>query len=200
MGEAANASTRSCITCHKLERDLNGKLKHCAHCPTALYCSQTCQKADWKQHKLVCAGKAAPKESHNAGFEVAKAFLGLGKDSGLHNLPEKDVFKQLIDSFRMRCEDEYSFAGNQIGIYNQEDPRVEFKRFLDLAESRPGLLPPWWDIQKRKECERSAVDPANWSNINCAVEKSDIQEHYNNSSMPMQLRILAEKIYGKGVM
>jgi len=39
-----------------------------------------------------------------------------------------------------------------------------------------------------------------WSDINCAVEKSDIQEHYEDGSMPMMLRILGEKIYGRGFM
>jgi splicing suppressor protein 51 len=32
------------------------------------------------------------------------------------------------------------------------------------------------------------------------VEKPDITEHYGNPMMPMQLRILGEKIYGKGFM
>jgi splicing suppressor protein 51 len=193
-------SSRSCTTCHKLETDLGGKLSHCAKCPTTLYCSRECQKADWKQHKSVCGRKQESSGPHNPGFDFAKALLGHSENSGLHNMPEEDVFTQLIDCFRLRCEDEYAFAGNHIGIYNQEDPRREFKRFLNLAESRPDLLPTWWNKQKRQECERLAVDPSGWCDINCAVEKSDIQEHYGNSLMPMQLRVLGEKIYGKGFM
>lgn len=97
-------------------------------------------------------------------------------------------------------EDEYTYGANNIGIYAEENPVPVFKRFLDLAESRTGLLPPWWNAQKRQECERMAVDSNGWSDINCAVEKSDIQEHYNNSTMPMMLRVLGEKIYGRGFM
>lgn len=36
--------------------------------------------------------------------------------------------------------------------------------------------------------------------MNHAVEKSDIVEHYTNPMMPMTLRVLGEKIYGKGFM
>jgi len=40
-------------------------------------------------------------------------------------------------------EDEYAFGANNIGIYAEEDPCPEFKQFLDLAETRAGILPPW---------------------------------------------------------
>lgn len=38
-----------------------------------------------------------------------------------------------------------------------------------------------------------------WSCLNRRAEKSDISQHYGNSLMPMQLRMLGEKIYGRGV-
>ena len=126
--------------------------------------------------------------------------LGLTNDDYLHALPEKEALVQLIDCFRMRMEDDYNFGCNNFGVYAQEDPLPVFKRFLDLAESRSGLLPPWWNANKRRECERLAVDGNEWSDIHCAVEKSDIQEHYNNNTMPMLLRVLGEKIYGRGFM
>lgn len=34
----------------------------------------------------------------------------------------------------------------------------------------------------------------------CAVEKSDIKEHYGDPMMPMTLRILAERVYGRSAM
>lgn len=37
-------------------------------------------------------------------------------------------------------------------------------------------------------------------NIFQATEKSDITEHYGNPTMPMQLRMLREEIYGRGFM
>jgi mitochondrial splicing suppressor protein 51 len=202
---------RSCSTCHVLETEIDNQLKHCAKCPTTLYCSRECQKADWKSHKLVCAGQPKPSssskgttspstESHNPGLHAANAFLGLANNAFLHKLPEKEVFAQLIDCFRMHVEDEYAYGCNNIGIYAGEDPRPAFRGFLDLAEKREGILPGWWNVEKRKECERVAVDEDGWNDINCAVEKSDIMEHYGDNLMPMKLRILGEKIYGKGFM
>lgn len=127
------------------------------------------------------------------------AILGMDKDDYFYKMPEKDVFEQLIDCFRLRCDDEYKFKGDTRGLYAGEDPAKEFKEFLDLAESRNGLLPKWWSEQKRKACEKIASGKG-WSNLRSAVEKSDIQEHYGKPTMPMTLRILGEKIYGKGFM
>lgn len=126
--------------------------------------------------------------------------FGLSNDDFLHDRPEGEVFNLLIDSFRMRVEDEYVYGGNTIGIYNGDNTIPLFKKFLSLAESRQQLLPTWWSPVKRRECERLAVDGSQWSDINCAVGKSDIQDHYNDNLMPMKLRILGEKIYGKGFM
>lgn len=100
----------------------------------------------------------------------------------------------------MRVEDEYVYGTNTIGLYNGDNSLPDFRKFLDLAESRSNLLPPWWNKQKRKECERLAVSKDYWSNINYAVEKDDIVEHYKNPLAPMELRVLGEKIYGRGFM
>jgi mitochondrial splicing suppressor protein 51 len=202
----SSEAVRQCNTCHVLESETDQQLKHCAKCPTTLYCSRDCQKADWKSHKLVCAGQPKPASApaaagaHNPGFHAANSVLGLDKNDYFHKLPEKEAFAQLIDCFRMRVEDECKYGGKNIGIYAGEDPRPAFREFLDLAEKRKGILPAWWSAEKRKKCERMAVDAEGWNDINCAVEKSDIMEHYGNNMMPMTLRVLGEKIYGKGFM
>ncbi|OBT78767.1 hypothetical protein VF21_02521 [Pseudogymnoascus sp. 05NY08] len=209
--EAPQTSTpalSSCSNCNKLQTELPEALKRCSKCQTALYCSLDCQKANWKSHKLTChlPGSAPPPNPtqrsggpHNPGFEAMNHAFGLTNDDFLHNGSEKEVFNLLIDCFRMRVEDEYTFRGNTIGIYNGDKPLPPFKKFLSLAESRQAILPPWWSPEKRRECERLAVNGTE-CNINGAVEKSDIQEHYNDNSMPLKLRILGEKIYGKGFM
>ena len=213
--EMATPSPLSCFTCHKLQAELTNTLKRCAKCQGALYCSRKCQTDDWKNHKRNCFSQAPSAQSsapppppnperptgrHNAGFNAINQLLGLTNDDYLHAFPEKEAFAQLIDCFRMRMEDEYIYGQNNIGIYAKESPVPVFKRFLDLAESRPGLLPPWWNAAKRRECEKMSVDRNGWSDINCAVEKNDIMEHYNNNSMPMMLRVLGEKVYGRGFM
>ncbi|XP_044715023.1 MYND finger domain-containing protein [Hirsutella rhossiliensis] len=56
-----------------------------------------------------------------------------------------------------------------------------FKRFLERVERCPGLLPPWWDAMKKKECETLGMTPSQWHDLRSAVEKSDIIEQYGDS-------------------
>ncbi len=95
-------------------------------------------------------------------------------------------------------EDEYAWGANNYGIYGGESPVPVFRQFLDLGEQRNKLLPSWWRKEKGREFERLALGGDSWADISCAVEKFDIQEHYGDGMMPMKLRILGEKIYGKG--
>jgi splicing suppressor protein 51 len=39
-----------------------------------------------------------------------------------------------------------------------------------------------------------------WSDLNFAVEKEDIIEHYKDPMMPLLLRFIAEKVYGRNAM
>ena len=149
-------------------------------------------------HKHTC-GK--PKDAPGAFNAKSTNMFDMLGGSSLHQLPEKEVYTFLIDAYRMRVEDEYVFTGDisEDSLYGGGQPIKEFRRFLNKTEKRPGLLPSWWSAAKRKECERVAVDESGWSCLAFAVEKSDIQEHYDNSMMPMQLRIFAEKVYGKPI-
>lgn len=47
-------STTACAKCKKDRSSLPNPLKKCSRCGGPRYCSQECQKADWKQHKKVC--------------------------------------------------------------------------------------------------------------------------------------------------
>jgi hypothetical protein len=44
-----DSSGQSCIVCDKEDA------KYCARCKSTSYCSQACQKNDWRTHKLLCA-------------------------------------------------------------------------------------------------------------------------------------------------
>ncbi|KAI9048174.1 hypothetical protein LZ554_007969 [Drepanopeziza brunnea f. sp. 'monogermtubi'] len=202
----AESSPAACATCHRTQSELPAPLKHCAKCKKTPYCSVECQKADWKTaHKKVCGKQPKPKpkppaDQHNPGFHAMNGLLGLSGNDHLHVLPEKEAFDQLIDCYRLRVEDEYKYAGETRGLYGGEDPLADFREFLDMAEKRKGILPGWWSKEKRARCERAATDGDAWADIGCAVEKSDIIDHYKDPMMPMTLRILGEKIYGKGFM
>lgn len=199
----------SCANCHKTVEELQKPLSKCSKC-TAKYCSRDCQKNDWNNnnHRAQCAPKSNSKKSkpasaatgqHNPGFYAAQKFLGLENNDYLHKLPEKQVFGELIDCFRLRMADEYKFMGEGHGIYNMKSPLPVFRDFLNLAEKRDGFLPEWWNEEKRTLCEKMSVEDE-WYNIHRKVEKLEIVAHYNNSTKPMTLRVLGEKVYGKGVM
>lgn len=128
-------------------------------------------------------------------------FTHLDKGTWLHHRPEIDVYRLLIDSYRLRVEDTYTmdgelmegslYAGNTSGLRG-------FRHFLRAAATISGLLPPWWNAEKRAACERLGMDASQWSDLRCAVEKSDIIEQYGDPQFPMQLRMLAEAVYKRG--
>lgn len=143
---------------------------------------------------------AQPKvEVKNLEGKIDKPFTRLDNGTFLHNLPERDVYKLLIDAFRLHQDDDYNFEGEADGIYaGERDSVAPFKRFLRLAGLRRSLLPPWWNAAKEIACLRYAKTHHEWSSLSCAVTKADIIEHYGPMRFPMQLRILAESVYGNG--
>ncbi|KAL3709989.1 hypothetical protein TMatcc_003781 [Talaromyces marneffei ATCC 18224] len=71
-------------------------------------------------------------------------------------------------------------------------------------KNKQSILPRWWNAEKRAYCERRALnqtaDQSLWSNLLRPAGKDDILEHYQDQSMPMKLRMLAERVYGSDVM
>ncbi|KAI1924015.1 hypothetical protein LOZ52_002605 [Ophidiomyces ophidiicola] len=181
-------------------------LKMCARCRQSRYCNIDCQKAHWKQHK----GNPC-------------TFAAIKNNQFLETLKSRDeVYRYLIDMYRLRVEDDYKFLADPHGLYAGGDPVRDFRIFLARAERltgrdeaklagsgngewnlngkmRCGVLPSWWSPNTRKACERLAKNPEGNHFIGYAVEKPDIQEKYGDSLMPMKLRMVAEKIYGKSV-
>ncbi|CAD6589338.1 MAG: hypothetical protein ASARMPREDX12_003735 [Alectoria sarmentosa] len=120
-------------------------------------------------------------------------------DDFLHAYPEKDIYDMLDDSFFLRIADHYCFTdvgkarGGNMG---------KFQDFLDLAEERAGLLPPWWSARKRRECEKTARETERMAPGSEDYDTKDfVVDHalihaYKDYNIPMKLRLLAEKIYG----
>ncbi|KAI4610586.1 uncharacterized protein J4E87_010762 [Alternaria ethzedia] len=211
----------NCARCNKAEADTEkGTLQRCAKCKTTPYCSRDCQKDDWKNHKKICAQQAQananaydgfpPKTEHSSNYaaprmktlekHVPNPFTRLDDGKYLHDRPEKDVYRLLIDSFRMRSEDDNKLENKPTpnSIYTGKSSSIEpFKKFLDLAETRRGLLPPWWNAEHRQECEKWA-ESGEWNDVRKKVTKAEMISHYGDDKAPMQLRMVAEFVYGSG--
>lgn len=203
-----------CATCHKTSTE-TGPLKRCGRCKTAAYCSVECQKADWKTHKPNCAGTAQTTGSSNAGnsgsnsrraqgpldVHIDKPFHKIHERKWLHDRTEQDVYKLLIDTYRLRMEDDYVFSGDADvdSIYGgARDGKAGFRRFLKKVEKKRGLLPDWWSSAKAEECVKLGSGQHPDYDLGHAVQKHDIIEQYGDSTMPMKLRMFGEQIYGSG--
>ncbi|KAK4062750.1 uncharacterized protein Triagg1_9748 [Trichoderma aggressivum f. europaeum] len=130
---------------------------------------------------------------------ISMPFTRLDQGTWLHNRPETDVYKLLIDAYRLYAEDTYVFRAEVMedSIYaGCKSGRRGFQKFLRKAATIPGLLPPWWTKEKSAACEKFGMDPFQWQNLRLAVRKRDIMEHYGDHLFPMQLRMLAEAVYG----
>lgn len=217
---SAASNVAQCTSCKKAENQLPNGLKRCAKCKSQWYCSRECQKSDWKSHKKTC-GSARPAaelgglnagnvvigndRNPNARCYIPKPFTALNNGTWLHDRPKTDVFKLLVDTYRMRIEDEYVFQGDvdEDSLYGgagASSALRHFRRFLNKAvridaKRHKKLLPQWWTKESVQECADFARTD-DFSNVGYAVEKHDIQEHYSQLDMPMQLRMFSEKLDG----
>lgn len=129
----------------------------------------------------------------------AKPFTAIYHNSFLHDRSEEETFKILIDVIRMHQEDVYNLEGEtMVGtIYNSEPTSEKaFGDFLRRAKRISGFLPPWFNDEKAEECVRYGLRSDHGFTLDCAREKSDIQEVWGDDRMPMKLRMLGEKVYG----
>lgn len=154
------------------------------------------------QHTRPTPSTSATAEEPLEGLAVAiqKPFHHLDDRTWLHDRPERDVFKLLIDTYRLRMEDNYNLEGDadNDSIYGgAPNGRGGFRRFLRLAESKGRLLPSWWSQEKAVACEEVGSGYG-WSSLAHAVQKGDVVEHYGIPNMPMQMRMFGEQVYGRG--
>ncbi|KAF9700337.1 hypothetical protein EKO04_001641 [Ascochyta lentis] len=200
---------KTCAYCKKTAETRGLQcLQSCARCKTALYCGRDCQKADYKSHKKVCPKPrehsnpySAPR-LHALERHVPDPFTQLDNGTYLHNRPESDTFKLLVDSFRIRQADDFDYEKKTTppSIYTGAACSTEpFRQYLNKATTCKSLLPPWWTPEKIEECVILGKS-GGWSDIRKKVTKHEVIQHYGYEKMPLQLRLLAEAIYGVGTM
>jgi hypothetical protein len=211
-------TAHTCAYCKKTAAATNlTNLNVCAKCKTTQYCNRDCQKADWKAHKKICSTNASrafvnANVEHSSSYSAARLkdlekhipnpFTKLDQGKYLYDRSENDVYKLLIDSFRMRQADESSLEGKTTAnsIYSGASSSIgPFRQYLAKASTRTNMLPPWWNAEKQKECEDFGESGA-WNDLRRKVTKQEIIEHYGDQKMPMQLRMFAEAVYGAGLM
>ncbi|RSL53804.1 hypothetical protein CEP54_010219 [Fusarium duplospermum] len=148
-------------------------------------------------------GAYGPSPPQGLDQAIAYPFTRLENGTFLHDRSEKDVYRILIDSYRFRT-DEYCGGGGikppEGTVYaKRPDSLPAFRRYLELAATRNGLLPPWWTPEKQKECEDFGMTKGEFQDLHKALEQFGATYHYADSRFPQQLRMLAEAIYGTGL-
>ena len=118
----------------------------------------------------------------------------------LDTLPEKDAFARIIDSYRMRMEDELNYGGQLSGLYSGEDPVADFRGFLSKAEARGGCLPAWWSGKKSAACLDLAMSRCQWSCVERKITVTNVEDHYGDPVMPTKLRVWSERVIGHKVL
>lgn len=218
----------ACVNCKKSPPQVT--LKKCAKCSETWYCSRDCQKADWKSHKKTCGKETqqrgrtqqpssssttppgtppAPPSASTAlsppkGLDqpIVKPFTRLDSGTWMHDRPEPDVYRLLIDAYRMRIEDEFTLDNEAVPdtLYGGAPNNfVGFQTFLSkIEEEHRPLLPAWWNAVKRVDCLEfgRAGGPDGWYSLGSAVTKDDIAQHYGDPRFPGQLRMFTEAVYG----
>ncbi|KAK2803972.1 hypothetical protein FQN50_006778 [Emmonsiellopsis sp. PD_5] len=199
---------------------------HSARCHSARYCSPTCQKTDWKRsHKgYTCTFGAITNNRYleslpggeNEVFDVLvdvyrmraeDEYVMCGDARGLDL--EREVLRGEVRRLR-----EGGGQGKETGTGTETRGKTSPEEANNNSSANPtslppnvspdafsnpeklGILPLWWNAEKRRACIRRARDRNSPCCIYFAVEKSDIMEHYADRLMPMKLRLMGERVYG----
>jgi len=130
-------------------------------------------------------------------MKIDKPFHHIGKGTWLKDHPEQDVYKLLIDAYRLRVLENFRRAGGQgDNIYGAApDGRDGFLDFLHLAH-RQGLLPEWFSNESEDACLAMGLSDNYWSSLAGCAKPEELNKHYGDPLMSMQLRLFVDQVYG----
>ncbi|KAL4901451.1 amidase signature domain-containing protein [Aspergillus multicolor] len=196
-------NVQACVKCEKRGTTVH-PFKRCAKCSTAWYCSRQCQTADWKTHKKVCGRNSAERlnpfiRPRSLVVVIEKPYHKLQTKTWLHDRPYDDVYKLLIDTYRLRMYNQWSLThqADEDSIYapRATDGYAGFSRFLELVDRRCDLLPDDWSYSDVVDCVNYGLRNE-WSSLNCKVNETSIFAYYGSQSIVAELKIFAWQIYG----
>ncbi|KAL7913316.1 hypothetical protein GGI35DRAFT_477107 [Trichoderma velutinum] len=130
---------------------------------------------------------------------IEMPFTRLEQGTWLHNRPETDVYKILAETYRLLVAETLFFESEPMegilvnGSYGDRDG---FRIFLRQAAAIQGLLPPWWSKENEAACVHFLVYPLGWPQLPFDDKMRGIMDHYGDRLFPLQLRMLAEAVYG----
>ncbi|PNY27807.1 Uncharacterized protein TCAP_02267 [Tolypocladium capitatum] len=114
-----------------------------------------------------------------------------------------DVFKLIIESYRLRVATQRDLDGKPRHVPNDEKRAVAdgLRKFLHLAEEVPELLPKEWNWVHAARCKVLAGDEdiKNWYSLEYLPNEDEIAEWYQDNFFPAQLQIFAKLVYGTDV-
>lgn len=192
------------LFCSNCKKPLKASIKPCEKCKVTLYCSRDCKKTNWKAHKKICA-----KQSNNNNFSplsppqglsqpIRKPFTRLEGKTWLHDRPAQDLYRILIDAYRMGIHD-------SLRLDNMVEPDsiyhggvLGFCRFLDQVESHQGLLPTWWSGETRQACLDLGMDSSQHYRLHDFVDNKDMEDRYGCLGFLMELRVFMQSVTGRG--
>ncbi|CAH7667891.1 hypothetical protein BY996DRAFT_4211174 [Phakopsora pachyrhizi] len=131
--------------------------------------------------------------------EITDPLGKLESKTWLHGRSKKDVYKLLIDIYRLHEYDNYNGGVVEDGSIMTGDVTcsiVAFKRFVERIEkNNRQLLPAWWNEERKMECFRHGLNPEVREYLGFAIEKHDIVEDYGDNWLPMQMRFFTQSVF-----
>jgi splicing suppressor protein 51 len=129
-------------------------------------------------------------------------FTNLQAQSWLHGRPEDDVYRLLIDSYRLHSYDKFQFEKeNKLGsiFAGATDSAHDFSSYLSAAAGRPTFLPQWWTRANHQDCVRMGLRHAQFHDLHVQLNQAMVVYYYRDASFPTQLRLFAEQVLGRPV-
>ncbi|KAJ5116564.1 hypothetical protein N7456_000912 [Penicillium angulare] len=198
--------------CDKCNKKPKVGLGTCSKCQIAEYCCHECLLADWPNHQKFCgspgqkstdpteapAPALSPSKSGQALDDICEhPFTRLTRNEWLHDRSTNDIYKLLVDTYRLRTADNWTSAGvhEKDGIYGgARDDNEGFGRFMSKV-GKEAFLPSWWGPDNNADCVNFAASDPEWG-LWRVIQPGDIERRYGDSTMALQLRIFGERVYG----